>query len=100
MQDSTSTLPECNRSSAPEGFTPEYDWKSIDPETGDIVAYEDTILDYVGPAVVRPGFSILPVWTPGGGFLFFVDHEDSDPYTLAELRDLRDQLDSILKDRI
>ncbi|WP_138417984.1 hypothetical protein [Sinomonas gamaensis] len=87
-----------NPATAPEGWEPNYDWKSVDPVTGETEDDPDSIIDFRGPSISRPGFTILRAWSPSEGLLFWVDHIRDEAYTLDELRDLRDQLDAVLRE--
>ena len=86
-----------NTPTAPEGWTPEYDF-TTDPETGDTIPDESTVIEHIGPSIVRPGFHILQSWTEDDGFLFFIDHDRDAPFTLEELRDLHRTLGTILEE--
>lgn len=86
-------------SAVPEGYKPNYDWKTVDPVTGNVVEYDlDSIIDYDGPSILRPGYAIHRGWSEKDGHTTWIAHDDNEPFTLAELLDLREQLDAILEE--
>ncbi|MGM9474344.1 hypothetical protein ACS5PJ_20355 [Pseudarthrobacter sp. YS3] len=66
----------------PAGFTPEYFVNEFAKEP---------VPEYVGhsaPAIERPGYKILSSWTSEVGVQLYIDHENDESFTMAEVRDL------------
>lgn len=66
----------------PAGFTPDYFLnefcKNPEPE----------LVGYSAPDIERPGYTILSSWTPEEGVRLYIDHENDESFTMAEVRDL------------
>lgn len=66
----------------PAGFTPNYDENEFAKD------HEPELVDYSAPNIERPGYKILSSWTPESGLRLYIDHDDNEFFTMAEVRDL------------
>ncbi|WP_164202347.1 hypothetical protein [[Micrococcus luteus] ATCC 49442] len=66
----------------PAGFTPNYDENEFAKDLG------GELIDYSAPDIERPGYKILSSWTPDAGLRLYIDHDDNEFFTMAEVRDL------------
>lgn len=73
----------------PEGFSPNYEFFNL---------AEPELIDYAGPNIERPGYKILSSWTAEGGLHLWIDHDDNESFSVAELQDLITTVTGILHD--
>ena len=66
----------------PAGFTSNYFINEF------LKVPEPELVDYSAPDIERPGYKILSSWTPEGGVQLYIDHENDESFTMAEVRDL------------
>ncbi|MEE2529154.1 hypothetical protein V1639_08940 [Pseudarthrobacter sp. J75] len=72
----------------PQGFTPNYEFfNDAEPD----------LVDYSAPAIERPGYKILSSWTPDGGLRLWIDHNQDEAFTVAELQDLITTLTGLMQ---